>query len=138
MSDIQDKNLIYRQETFGIYGAAIEVHRVLGPGFSEAVYQEALEMELAARGIPFDPQREMRVFYKSQLLKKTFIPDFVCYDKIVVEIKALDEITGKEKAQVINYLKVTDFRLGLLINFGSVGKLERCRLINFNSNNSRR
>ena len=103
---------------------------MLGPGFSEAIYQEALEVELAARLIPFEPQPEVQLFYKGQLLQKTFKPDFICYGKIIVEIKALNEITGKEKAQVINYLKVTDYRLGLLINFGSVGKLERYRLAN--------
>lgn len=123
------EELLFKEEAYAIYGAAIEVHRELGPGFLEPVYQEALERELALRAIPFFPQAELRIRYKGDLLKKTYNADFLCYDKIIVEIKALDRLSGTERAQVMNYLKASDLELGLLINFGSVGKLERERII---------
>lgn len=122
-------DLLYKEEVYAIIGAAIEVHRHLGSGFLEAIYQEALEIELESHSIPFKPQKELQVFYKGQLLKKEYIADFVCYDKIIVEIKALNQLSGLEESQLINYLKVSGLRLGLLINFGSVGKLEWKRLI---------
>jgi GxxExxY protein len=102
----------------------MEVYNQLGPGFLEAVYQEALEIELSERGIPFVSQQELRILYKERPLKKTYTPDLVCYDKIIVELKALDRLTNKEMAQVLNYLKATGFRLGLLVNFGNSEKLE--------------
>lgn len=121
--------LIYKDEVFAIIGAAIEVHRELGPGFLENVYQEALMYELESRGIPFDVQQPLTISYKGRKLAKEYLADFICYDKIVVEIKALDQLTGKHKSQVINYLKATGFRVGLLINFGSDGKLEWKRFV---------
>jgi len=102
----------------------MEVYNQLGPGFLEAVYQEALEIELAERGIPFVSQKELRILYKGQPLKKTYISDLTCYEKIIVELKAIDRLTGKDTAQLLNYLKATGLRLGLLINFGNVEKLE--------------
>ncbi len=122
-------NLLYREEVFEIIGAAIEVHKVLGNGFLEPVYQESLEFELALRKIPFVSQNRLQLFYKDFELKKKYIPDFVCYEKIIVEIKALDRLTNIEIAQLINYLKATKLKLGLLINFGSRGKLEWQRFI---------
>lgn len=122
-------NLLYREEVFEIIGAAIEVHKVLGNGFLEPVYQESLEIELALRKIPFESQQRLQLFYKEFELKKEYIPDFVCYDKIIVEIKALNNLTNIEIAQIINYLKATKLKLGLLINFGSRGKLEWQRFI---------
>lgn len=117
-------NLLFKEEAYAVVGAAMEVYNQLGPGFLEAVYQEALEIELSDRGIPFVSQKELRVLYKSRPLKKTYSSDLVCYDKIIVELKALDRLTGKDTAQVLNYLKATGFRLGLLINFGNSEKLE--------------
>lgn len=122
-------NLLYRDEVFEIIGAAIEVHKELGNGFLEPVYQESLEIELALRKITFESQQRLQLFYKEFELKKEYIPDFVCYGKIIVEIKALDRLTNIEIAQLINYLKATKLKLGLLINFGSRGKLEWQRFI---------
>ena len=117
-------DLIYGDEVYSITGAAIEVHRVLGPGFLEAVYQEALEIELRLRDIHFEVQKPLVMTYKKFQLQKGYIADVVCYGKIIVELKALDQLSGKEEAQVLNYLKATGLRAGLLINFGRSGKLE--------------
>ena len=111
--------LIYKEECFAIVGAAMDVHKALGSGFLEPVYQEALEIELAERGIPFKPQAELHIRYKDHLLNKTYTADFICYDQIIVEIKALPALADREEAQVINYLNASDFQLGILINFGS-------------------
>jgi GxxExxY protein len=105
--------------TYAIIGAAMEVHRQLGCGFLEAVYQEALEVELAAHEVPFRRQVTLAVAYKGQQLKCTYCADFVCFDAIIVEIKALAKLSDTEEAQIINYLKATGMELGLLINFGS-------------------
>jgi len=121
--------LLYKAEVFEIIGAAIEVHKELGHGFLEAVYQEAIQIEMTQRNIPFDAQKSLRIRYKDQTLKKEYSADFICYGKIITEIKALDGLSGKEEAQILNYLKATGLRVGLLINFGSVGKLEWKRFI---------
>ena len=121
--------ILFKEEVFAIYGAAIEVHRELGPGFLEAVYQEALEIELVDRGIPFEAQKPLLIHYKRRKLKKEYIADLVCYGQIIVELKALDHLSKKEESQVLNYLKATGLRVGLLLNFGSEGTLERQRLI---------
>ncbi len=120
--------LIYQEESYKIIGAAMEVHRQLGSGFLEAVYQEALAIEFKKREIPFEREQELTVYYKGKPLIKHYNADFVCYDKIIVETKALDEISGKDESQVINYLKATGFQLGLLINFGRQS-LEYRRLV---------
>ena len=121
--------LIYREEVFQIIGAAIEVHKVLGSGFLEAVYQEALEYELSLRKIPSISQQPLKIQYKTHVLNKEYIADLVCFNSIVVELKALQRLTGHEESQLINYLKATGVRVGLLINFGSSGKLEWKRLV---------
>jgi GxxExxY protein len=121
--------LLYKEEVFKIVGAAIEVHRELGPGFLEAVYQEALEIELVARSIPFESQKRLQISYKGRALQKEYVADILAYDKIIVELKALDHLSGSEEAQIINYLKATGMRVGLLINFGSVVTLEWKRYI---------
>ena len=123
------KELILKEEVYAIVGAAIEVHRNLGPGFLEAVYQEAMEIELSARGIPFDAQKPIQVRYKGQILNKQYVADLVCFDLIIVELKALNRLSGNEQAQVLNYLKATGFKVGVLINFGSHGKLEWKRFV---------
>lgn len=115
---------------YSIVGAAMEVHSVLGSGFLEAVYQSALKLELAARQIPFEFEKELPVFYKGQRLENIYRADLICYGKIIIELKALDKLTSKEEAQILNYLKVTGFQVGLLVNFGSRGKLEWKRFAN--------
>jgi GxxExxY protein len=122
--------IILKEEVYAIVGAAIEVYNQLGSGFLEAVYQEELEVEFALRNLPHQPQKELLLHYKGHRLKKEYIADFLCYDSIIVEIKALDKLTGKEEAQLINYLKATRLRVGLLINFGSANKLEWKRFVN--------
>lgn len=124
------KELIFREEVFAIIGAAIEVHRQLGCGFLEAVYQEALQLEMALNMIPFVPQKPLAIAYKGQTLSKSYIADFVCFDAIVLEIKAQKELTARDRAQLLNYLKATGLRLGLLINFGDPGRLDWQRIIN--------
>ncbi len=121
--------LIYREEVFHIIGAAIDVHKDLGSGFWEAVYQEALEYELKARNIVYVAQQPLKIRYKDHVLSKVYISDFICFNSIIVELKALQRLSGHEESQVINYLKATGMRVGLLINFGSSGKLEWKRLV---------
>jgi GxxExxY protein len=120
--------LIYKDETYAIIGAAMEVQNQLGCGFLEPVYQEALEIELASRQIPFVSQQEFPIVYKGQVLQRKYISDLVIFDKIIVEIKALDRLSSLEEAQVLNYLKASGLQLGLLINFGTE-KLEWKRMV---------
>lgn len=121
--------IIYKEEAYAIVGACFEVYNEKGCGFLEPVYQECLEIELGLRGLPFVPQAELELSYKGRKLKKKYQPDFSCYGKIIVEIKAVSELTDEHRAQVHNYLKATGFRLGLLVNFGSVGKLQYERIV---------
>ena len=107
------------ERTYKIIGAAIEVHKELGCGFLEAVYQEALEREFVTLRIPFKSQPPVEITYKGKTLNKTYQPDFICYDEVIVEIKAISSLTGVEEAQIVNYLKATGLRVGLLINFGA-------------------
>jgi GxxExxY protein len=123
-----ENELICKNEVYRIIGAAMEVHKELGHGFLEAVYQEALELEFQERNIPYEREKTLNINYKGQLLKKEYIADFVCFDKIIVELKALSSITNEHTAQVINYLKATDKEVGLLINFGTTS-LEYKRLV---------
>jgi len=121
-------NLLYKDEVYMIIGAAMEVHTQLGCGFLEAVYQEALELEFREREIPFEAQKCLSLQYKGLELKKGYVVDMVAYGKIIIELKALERLTPIDEAQIINYLKATGFKLGLLINFGS-SKLEWKRRI---------
>jgi GxxExxY protein len=123
------KEILFKEEVFLIIGCAIEVHRTLGPGFLEGVYSDALIVELRRKGIPYERERKFPVLYKGTRLNRVYIADLVCYWQIIVELKALDYLTKQEESQLRNYLKVTDLRLGLLINFGSHGKLEWKRMI---------
>ena len=120
---------LYEEETYKILGACFEVHKTLGHGFLEAVYQEALEMEFQLRNIPYQREKMLYINYKGRQLKKHYVADFVCYDKIIIETKAISDLTSKDEYQILNYLKVTNFKLGLLINFGKPS-LQKKRIIN--------
>ena len=117
------------QRTYKIIGAAMEVHRELGSGFLEAVYHEALEREFNYQKIPFKSKPQVGIEYKREPLEKKYEPDFICYDVVIVEIKAMNKLTSNEHAQIINYLKAAKFKVGLLINFGSKS-LEHKRFFN--------
>lgn len=118
-TEIQRDDLLYPKEVYAIIGAAMEVHRNLGCGFLESVYQEAFAIELTLRELPFEEQKELDVFYKGRKLSKRFIADFFVYEKIIVEIKSVDKLTVIHEAQLLNYLKACDIELGILINFHS-------------------
>ena len=107
------------ERTYKIIGAALEVHKELGCGFLEAVYQEALEREFGYQGISFKSQPIVEIKYKGEPLEKKYQPDFVCYNEVILEIKAISNLSGVEEAQLINYLKASGLKVGLLINFGS-------------------
>jgi len=111
--------LLYKNESYKIIGAAMEVHKDLGAGFLESVYQEAFELELQKQNIPYEREALLNIYYKGTKLKKRYSADFVCFEKIVVEIKALGELNTDHEAQILNYLKTSGLKLGLLINFGS-------------------
>ncbi|MCO5260745.1 MAG: GxxExxY protein [Crocinitomicaceae bacterium] len=115
--------LIYKEESYAIQGAIFDVYREMGCGFLEAVYQECLEKELALRGIPFIAQPELSLSYKGEALQQKYKPDIICYDKIIVELKAVKQTAPEHEAQVLNYLNATHFKLGLLVNFGNYPKV---------------
>jgi GxxExxY protein len=120
--------LLFKDEVYAIIGAAMEVHNQLGVGFLEPVYQEAMEIELPSRSIPFMPQQEIQIHYKDRDLNKTYRADFLVFNEIIVEIKAIDGLSGHEESQLLNYLKATRLELGLLINFGG-NNLEWKRMV---------
>ena len=122
--------MIFETESFAINGAMFEVHRQLGPGLAEKVYQEALEIELKLRNIPFEREKVFKIEYKNNVLNQHYVADFVCYDKIIVELKAVDVISDIHRAQLINYLKITGLKLGLLQNFNMVNMQPAERLLN--------
>ena len=122
-------DLLYKEEVYDIIGAAIEVHKELGAGFLESVYEEAMVLESELRGIPHETQVRLDVYYKGKKLNKEFVADYIGYGKIIVEFKCIPKLTKTEEAQIINYLKATSLKLGLLINFGSRGKLEWKRYV---------
>ncbi len=105
--------------TYAIIGAAMEVHRVIGPGFLEKVYQEALEIEFQERGIPFEREKLLRIEYKGRVLNTKYFADFLCYGQVIAECKAQADLTGVDESQLINYLKATGMKVGLLLNFGA-------------------
>jgi GxxExxY protein len=121
--------MILREECYKVVGACLEVVNDKGCGFLESVYQECLEIEFDFQKLPHVPRQKLRLFYRERELKQKFIPDFVCFDQIIVEIKAVSQLTDAHRSQVINYLNATDFPLGILINFGSHPRLEWERLV---------
>ena len=112
------QDIIFKEEAYKVIGAAMNVHRELGCGFLEAVYAEALEIEFKDQNIPYKREFPLQIKYKEQPLKKSYVADYICYDKIIVELKATSFLESSNEAQVLNYLKATGFKLGLLINFG--------------------
>lgn len=122
--------LFLKKEVYTIIGCAMEVHKELGPGYLESVYQEALEIEFKIHGIPYVIEPELNVFYKGEKLKKRFMADFYCYDGIMVELKALSQFNGGHEQQILNELKTTRTKVGVLINFGAP-LLEYKRFANF-------
>src|SRR4051794_32661093 len=122
-------DLVLKDEAYAIIGACFEVYNEKGSGFLEAVYHECLEIEMKSRGIRCRSHPELKLSYKGMPLTKTYQADFDCYGCVIVEIKAASELTDEHRAQVHNYLKATGYRLGLLVNFGSHGKLQYERIV---------
>jgi GxxExxY protein len=121
--------LVFKNEVYAIIGAAMEVYNNLGPGFAEPVYQEAFYGEMTSRNIPVIAQKELAILYKGKPLKKTYVADYVAFETIVIEIKALIQLGSQEEAKLLNYLKATASPLGLLINFGALNDLEWKRMV---------
>jgi len=121
-------DLIYPEESYKIVGACFEVYKEKGCGFLEAAYQECMEIELGLQGIPFEAKKELTLTYKGRELKTKYIPDLICFGKIIVELKAVEELAEEHEAQVLNYLHATGMALGILVNFGHHPKLEYRRL----------
>jgi GxxExxY protein len=121
--------ILYKDESYKIVGACFEVYREKGCGFLEPVYQECMEVELRLQGIPYVPKKSLALEYKGCPLRATYEPDFICHEKIVLELKAVTELTDEHRAQVQNYLKATAFKLGLLVNFGHYPKAQVERIV---------
>lgn len=121
--------LILAEETFKIIGACMEVHKTLGNGFLEAVYQEALAKEFGLQGIPFEREKRIAISYKGDILNKQYVADFVCFDKIIIELKALSALSSEHESQLLNYLKATGCKVGLLINFGEKSLTYKRRIL---------
>jgi GxxExxY protein len=121
--------LIHAEETHALLGACFEVYKEKGCGFLEAVFQECLELELADRGIPYQAQPPLQLHYKGRLLRQSYHPDFLCFGKVILEIKAVSKLTDEHRAQVHNYLKAVGCRVGLLVNFGHYPLVEHERIV---------
>ena len=124
-----ESNIIYKEESYRIMGACFEVYKEKGCGFVEPVYQECLEMELGMQGILFQPQVGLALAYKGRPLKQKYVPDFICFEKIILEIKAVSQLNDEHRAQVHNYLRATGYKLGLLVNFGYYPGVEHERIV---------
>ncbi len=120
---------LYKDETYRIIGACFEVYNEKGCGFLEPVYQECLEMELRLQEIPFDAKKPLALDYKGSTLRKTYEPDFICFEKIILEIKAVSSLCDDHRAQLLNYLNATGLKVGLLFNFGNYPKLQYERMV---------
>ena len=126
----RETRLLFREESYKIVGSCFEVYKEKGNGFLEAVYQECLAMEFKEQAIPFIEKPRLKLDYKGRELKQTYEPDFLCFDEIIVELKAVKQLADEHRAQTINYLKATGKQLGLLVNFGCYPKLEYERFVN--------
>ena len=121
--------IIHKEESYKVVGAAFKVYNTLGSGFLEAVYQEALEIEFQRQGIPYEREKELKIQYDGVELKQTYKADFVCFGKIIVELKAVNALDDAHRSQVYNYLHATGYKLGLLFNFGYADELEKERIV---------
>jgi GxxExxY protein len=122
-------DLLFKDEVYAVVGAAMEVHNVASAGYTEPLYQEMMEIKLRLRGIPFEPQKQLTIAYKGHPLTKYYIADLVCFGNVLVELKAISQLTEREEAQLLNYLKMTGLRVGLLINFGDPARLDWHRFV---------
>ena len=123
------QEIVFKNESYKIIGACMEVHKKLGAGFLESVYSEALELEFVKANIPYEREKKLLVFYDNQPLKKYFKADFVCYNSIIIELKAVNYLTDADIHQTTNNIKATQYKLGLLINFGSSSLMSK-RIVN--------
>ena len=130
ISAMENDAMLFKDEVYAIQGAVFDVYRNMGNGWREEVYQQCLELELADRGIPFESKRELPIFYKGRKIEKTYIPDVICYGQIILELKAVSELTNEHRAQLLNYLRMTKSKLGLLINFAAYPKVRIERYAN--------
>ena len=121
--------IVFKEESYKIVGAAFKVYNTLGHGFLEAVYQEALEIEFQKQGISYEREKELKIQYDGVELKQTYKADFVCFGKIIVELKAVNALDDAHRSQVHNYLHATGYKLGLLLNFGCPDELEKERIV---------
>lgn len=125
----QKGEFLFKDEGYAILGAVFEVYKELGCGFLEGVYQESLTLELGSRRIPFVPHPSLHISYKGSILLHTYLPDFICFDRIILELKAVSELLPEHRAQLHNYLKASGLAVGYLINFGHRPKVEFERII---------
>ena len=123
------KDIVYRDECYKIVGACFEVYREKGCGFLESVFHECLQLEFGLQSIPFEQQRALRLEYKGRPLQHGFVADFICFEKIILELKAVSRLADEHRSQVLNYLSATGYKLGLLVNFGHHPKLEWERIV---------
>ena len=121
--------ILFKEESYNLMGAMFEVYKEMGCGFLEPVYQECAELELVDQRIPFRAQMQLTLNYKQHKLKTRYVPDFICYEKIVLELKAVKAIADEHRAQVHNYLKASGYRLGIIANFGHYPKLQYERIV---------
>jgi GxxExxY protein len=129
MNQEQEQKILYKEECFAIQGAIFDVYREMGCGFLEPVYQECTQREFLLRNIPFIAQPELSLRYKGFELVQKYRPDFICHEKIIIELKAVKDVNDEHRSQVFNYLKTTGFRLGLLVNYGHFPKATVERII---------
>lgn len=122
-------DILYREESYAIMGACFDVYNEKGNGFLEPVYQDCMEIELDYKKIPFEAQPKLNLFYREKKLKHYYVPDFICYGEIVLELKAVEKLTKEHYAQVFNYLKATGLKLGIIVNFGNYPDLEYKRIV---------
>ncbi len=124
MNSQKSAEFLYKEESYAIRGAVFEVYKEIGSGFLEAVYQKCLDKEFTRQGIPFTAQTQLNLAYKGETLKQIYVPDFICYGKIIIEIKGVTNLIPKHRAQLLNYMKATHIKLGFLVNFGHYPQVE--------------